>query len=144
GYGSLDCLRTTNALDLFNFTGGGRRLEIRAGASKLGVASPLNAGLQHGVCPVLAREDTSRLKLNYNLSLTLHEPLLFSRYSMGTASVFTELHTEFGAYLREAVGSEWAVTRQFSDMVPGRLAYTVSYGRTVASAATFCSLLSVC
>src|SRR5262249_39943471 len=49
GYGTLDCLRTLGSMDLFNFTGGGRKLEIKAGASKLGVASPLDANFQNGV-----------------------------------------------------------------------------------------------
>ena len=144
GYGTMDCFRTLNSLDLFNFTGGGRKLEIRAGASKIGVASPVDANFQNGVCPVLASEDTSRLKLNYNLSMTLHEPLLFSRKAMGTATVFTERHTEYKAFLREAVGTELAVTRQLGEDVPARISYGLSYGRTVASAVTFCALLNVC
>src|SRR6185436_8837074 len=89
-------------------------------------------------------EDPGRLKLNYNLSLTLHEPLLFSRKSMGSASLFTERHTEFQAFLREAMGTELAVTRQLSDYVPARLAYSASWGRTLASDAIFCVRLNVC
>jgi outer membrane protein assembly complex protein YaeT len=143
GYGTLDCFRAMGSMDLFNFTGGGRRLEIRAGTSKLGVARPLDAGF-HSICPVLAREDSTRLKLNYNLSVTLHEPLLFSRKSMGSATAFMERHTEYQAYLREAVGGELAATRQLSEDVPARLSYSASLGRTVASAATFCAMLNVC
>ncbi len=142
GYGTLDCFRTLGSMDLFNFTGGGRKLEMRAGASKLGVADPL--AFAGGVCPVLAREDTSRLKINYDLSLTLHEPLLFSRKSMASATLFTERHTEFRAFLREAMGAELALTRQLGENLPGRLAYGASWGRTVASAAIFCALLNVC
>jgi outer membrane protein assembly complex protein YaeT len=144
GYGTLSCFRTMGALDLYNFTGGGRRLELRASTAMLGVGPPLDAGFEHGPCPFLAREDTSRLKLNYNLSLTLHDPLLITRHGTGTLGVFAERHTEVGAFLRETVGGQAAVTRNLADKMPLRLAYELSYGRTVADPATFCTYLNVC
>jgi outer membrane protein insertion porin family/translocation and assembly module TamA len=144
GYGTLDCFRTMGSMDLFNFTGGGRRLEIRAGASKIGVSSPVDLGLQNSLCPALINEDPIRLEVNYNLSVTMHEPLLFSRHSMGTATVFTERHSEYHAFLREALGTELAVTRQFAEDLAGRISYNLSSGRTLATAVTFCALLSVC
>jgi outer membrane protein insertion porin family len=144
GYGTLSCFRTMAALDLFNFTGGGRRLELRGSTALLGVGAPLDAGFEHGPCPFLAGEDPTRLKLNYNVSVTLHEPLLFARHGTGTISVFAERHTEIGAFLREAMGGEGALTRNLAERMPLRLSYALSWGRTLADPATFCAFLNVC
>ncbi|MGH7529570.1 MAG: BamA/OMP85 family outer membrane protein [Gemmatimonadales bacterium] len=144
GYGTLDCLRGMTAVDLFNFRGDGRRLEFRARTSQVGVGRPLDWGLERSACGQLQDEDTSRLKVNYNLAVTLHDPLLAWESTTGMATLFFERHTEFGAYLREAVGGEVALTRQIGTDVPLEASYSLSYGRTVATAATFCVLLDVC
>lgn len=146
GYGTLDCFRSMGSVDLFNFTGHGRRMELRARTAQLGVGDPTEWGFERGPCPMLAREDTSRLKLNYNLAATLHEPLLAWERTSAMATIFAERHTQFGAYLREAVGGEIAVTQQLAphSNVPLRVSYSIAYGRTVATAATFCALLDVC
>ncbi|MGH7607810.1 MAG: BamA/TamA family outer membrane protein, partial [Gemmatimonadales bacterium] len=144
GYGTLDCFRSMGTVDLFNFTGHGRRLEIRARAAQLGVGDPTDFGFERGVCPMLAQEDTSRLKLNYNLAATFHEPLLAWERTTAMATIYAERHTEFGAYLREAVGGEIALTYQMAPETPLRLSYSIAYGRTIATPATFCALLDVC
>lgn len=139
GYGTLDCLRAMGSMDLFNFSGKGRRLEFRARTSELGVNS-----LEHSVCRQLRDEDTSRLKVNYNIGVTLHDPLIGWNQTTGMATLFVERHTEFGAYLREAVGGEVALTRQIATDLPLEVSYSFSYGRTLATPATFCALLNVC
>jgi outer membrane protein insertion porin family len=144
GYGTLDCMRAMGSMDLFNFSGQGRRLEFRARTSQLGVTSPADFGFERGPCRALADEDPSRLKVNYNLAVTLHDPLLEWDRTTGMATVFFERHTEFGAYLREAVGGEIALTRQIATDLPLQGSFAFSYGRTLASAATFCALLDVC
>jgi outer membrane protein insertion porin family/translocation and assembly module TamA len=144
GYGTLDCFRAMGTVDLFNFSGKGRRLEFRARTSQLGAGQPLDWGAERSACPQLAKEDTSRLKLNYNLAVTLHDPLVSWRNMTGMLTLFSERHTEYGAYLREAVGGEVALTRQIGTDMPVQVSYALSYGRTVATAATFCALLDVC
>jgi outer membrane protein insertion porin family/translocation and assembly module TamA len=144
GYGTLDCLRAMGSVDLFNFSGEGRRLEFRARTSQIGVGDPTGWGLQRAPCSQLANEDTSRLKVNYNLALTLHDPLLGWHQTTGMATVFFERHTEFGAYLREAVGGELTLTRQIATNLPLEASYSLAYGRTLATPATFCALLNVC
>jgi outer membrane protein insertion porin family/translocation and assembly module TamA len=139
GYGTLDCMRAMGSVDLFNFSGDGRRLEFRARTSELGVNQ-----LDGSICRQLRDEDTSRLKVNYNVGVTLHDPLLGWNRTTGMATVFFERHTEFGAYLREAVGGEIALTRQIATDLPLEGSYSFSYGRTLATPATFCALLSVC
>jgi outer membrane protein insertion porin family/translocation and assembly module TamA len=139
GYGTLDCMRAMGSMDLFNFSGQGRRLEFRARTSQLGVNQ-----LDGSVCRQLRDEDTTRLKVNYNLAVTLHDPLLSWKQTTGMATLFFERHTEFGAYLREAVGGEIALTRQIATDLPLEGSYSFSYGRTLATPATFCALLNVC
>ena len=139
GYGTLDCMRAMGSVDLFNFSGEGRRLEFRARTSELGVNQ-----LDHSLCRQLLDEDTSRLKINYNLAVTLHDPLLSWNRTTAMATVFFERHTEFGAYLREAVGGEVALTRQIATDLPLEGSYSLSYGKTLAAPATFCGLLGVC
>jgi outer membrane protein insertion porin family/translocation and assembly module TamA len=139
GYGTLDCLRAQGSVDLFNFSGEGRRVEFRARSSQLGVQQ-----LDGNICRQLQDEDTSRLKINYNLGVTLHDPLLGWNQTTGMATLFFERRTEFGAYLREAVGGEIALTRQIATRMPLEASYSLSYGRTLATPATFCALLNVC
>jgi outer membrane protein insertion porin family/translocation and assembly module TamA len=139
GYGTLDCLRAMGSVDLFNFSGQGRRLEFRARTSKMGVDQLLNS-----MCRQLQDEDPSRLKLNYNFGVTLHDPLLNWDKTTGMATLYLERHSEFGAYLREAVGGEIALTRQIATDLPLEGSYAFSYGRTLATPATFCALLNVC
>lgn len=144
GYGTLDCMRAMGSVDLFNFSGDGRRLEFRARTSQLGVGSPTGWGFENGICNQLAGEDTSRLKVNYNLAVTLHDPLIGWNQTTAMATVFFERHTEFGAYLREAVGGEVTLTRQIATALPLEGSYSFTYGRTLATPATFCALLNVC
>lgn len=144
GYGTLDCMRAMGSMDLFNWSGQGRRLEFRARTSQIGVGKPTDWGFERSACRALADEDTSRLKLNYNLAVTLHDPLIDWDRTTGMATLFFERRTEFGAYLREAVGGEIALTRQVATDLPLEGSYSFSYGKTVASAATFCALLDVC
>ena len=144
GYGTLDCFRSMATVDLFNFTGHGRRLELRGRTAQLGVGRPTDWGLERGPCPMLADEDTSRLKLNYNLAATLHEPLLAWERTTGMVTLYAERHTEFGAYLREAVGGELALTYALRPRTELRGSYSLAHGRTIATPATFCALLAVC
>lgn len=139
GYGTLDCLRAMGSVDLFNFSGKGRRLEFRARTSQIAVHE-----LQNSLCGASRDEDTSRVKLNYNFAMTLHDPLLGWNQTTAMATVFFERRTEFGAYLREALGGEVALTRQIATDLPLEASYSLSYGRTVAAPATFCVLLNVC
>jgi len=139
GYGTLDCLRAMGSVDLFNFSGEGRRLEFRARTSKIGVDQLINS-----MCRELRDEDPSRLKVNYNFAVTLHDPLLSWRRTTAMATLYVERHSEFRAYLREAVGGEVALTRQIATDLPLEGSYSFSYGRTLATPATFCALLNVC
>ncbi|MGD2134969.1 MAG: outer membrane protein assembly factor, partial [Gemmatimonadales bacterium] len=104
----------------------------------------LAAGFETTVCPALADEDTSRLKLNYNVSATLREPFFFSRRTSAALTIFGERRSEFDAYIRRAVGGDASVTLRTGWNIPVTLSYRLSYGSTRAEPATFCAFLNIC
>lgn len=144
GYGTIDCFRTLASWRLLNFLGGGRSLQVRGQMSKIGVAPPFDFGLQNSLCQALAAEDTSRLKLNYNLTTTFQQPYLFTPRARLAATAFAQRYTEYLAYLREAIGGEVGVTYDLATGVPFTAAYGLSYGYTKADPVTYCTYLNVC
>ncbi len=127
-----------------DFLGGARTFTLSGQLSQIGAGDPLGAGFETSVCPALADEDPSRLKLNYNLTASLREPIFFSRRMSATLAFTLERHSEFQAFLREAVGADFSITRQTRWRIPVTASYSISYGRTTAEPAIFCSFLNVC
>jgi outer membrane protein assembly complex protein YaeT len=145
GYGTVDCFRALAAWTHSNAFGGGRSLDLSARTSKLGTGKPFDAGLEHNVCGEVGKDrDTNRLKLNYNVSITLREPHLFDRRTRAAGSLTAERHSELRAFVREVVGGNVAVTRQTRWDIPVTLTYSLSYGSTVAEPAKFCVFFNVC
>lgn len=147
GYGTIDCFRAANQWTVHDFLGGARTVTFNARLSHIGVGDDdvTGAGFESsGICPQLDGEPAERLRLNYNVSLSLREPLFFSRRTSATLSLFGERHTELNAFRRDAVGGDIAVTRQTPWDIPLTLTYSLSWGRTLADDVTFCSLLDVC
>jgi outer membrane protein assembly factor BamA len=144
GYGTIDCFRTSAAWDLHNVFGGGRTLRLNARLAQFGAGQPVGLGFENTLCPVLAAEDTSRLKLNYNVGVSLSEPYLFTRRASGAVTLFAERYTEYQAYLRDAVGGDLAVTYRLGPGFPVTFSYGLAYGSTRAEPATFCTFLDVC
>ena len=144
GYGTIDCFRALGSWARHNFLGGGRVLELRTRLSRIGAGSPTDWGFQNSVCPRLADEDPNRLKLNYNLTASFHQPYLFTRQTSATLGLFAERYSEFQAYLREAVGGDVGVTYRVRRGLPITLGYQLSYGSTLADPAIFCTYLNIC
>jgi outer membrane protein insertion porin family/translocation and assembly module TamA len=144
GYGTRDCFRTLANFEWLDFGGGGRRLALDGRLSQIGAGAPLGGGLERNLCRALADEEPERLKLNYYIGATLNDPLLqYPRWS-GRISAFAERHTEIKAFLRETVRGEVALTRDVFAGVPVTVSYSLSYGRTLADATTFCLQLDIC
>jgi outer membrane protein insertion porin family/translocation and assembly module TamA len=144
GYGTFDCFRGLGAWTIYDFLGGGRTLDLSAQFSKVGVGEPLDLGLQEGICLGLRDEDTSRLKLNYNLSVGVSEPFFLSRNTSAGITFGAERYTEFQAYLREQVGGELSFTWRTQPELPVTLSYSLSRSKTEADEATFCTYLDLC
>ncbi len=146
GYGTVDCFRVLGTWTAHDLLGGGRVLDLGARASKIGVGSPLEADLHRTfLCGALKRDEGSeRLNLNYNLTVSVREPYFFSRRVRAVLSLSAERHSEVGAFVREAVGGTFSLTRETRWDIPITLSYSLSYGRTLAEPATFCAFLLVC
>jgi outer membrane protein insertion porin family len=143
GFGTVDCFRVQSGWSSFDFLGGARTLDISGRVSKLGVGVPTDAGFRGNVCGAL-REDLTSDTVNYTVGLTLRQPFFFSPRHTASFGVFAERRSEFRAYTRQAVGGNVAVTINARRNVPLTVGYAVSYGRTTAEPAVFCSVLRVC
>jgi outer membrane protein insertion porin family/translocation and assembly module TamA len=145
GYGTLDCFRVLGAWTAHHALGGARTLDLSGRLSKIGTGSPFPWGFQRNLCAGLSgEEDSSRLELNYNLTASLTEPILFSRGTTGTLSLFGERRSELSAYVREAIGGDLSITRRLREDLPVTLSYRLERGSTRAEPAAFCVFLNIC
>ncbi len=142
GYGTVDCFRGLTSWTAHNFTGGGRRLDLFAGFSKIGAGDPLN--LNQSVCPALSTEPPERLDLNYNLTAGITQPFLFSRRASATLSLFAQRRSEIQAYVREAVGGEFLWAYRLAWRTTITPSYGIAWGKTEADPVTYCTHLNVC
>lgn len=148
GYGTLDCFRVQGSWTARNFLGGARTLDISSRLSKLGVGSPTDFGLERSICSGL-RDDFGLLdftaeRANYNMTVSLRQPWLFSTRNNARVSVFAERRSEVSAFVREAVGGNVALTRNLGSQLSLTFSYELSEGHTEASDAQFCAQFNVC
>jgi outer membrane protein insertion porin family len=145
GYATYDCFRGSLGWTTRNFVGAGRILDLTGRISKVGVGEPLDWGLDENICRA-SREDTvGSAKVNYYLGASVRRPAFLSPNNALTVSVFTERRSEFKVYLREEVGASIALTRTTPRRRnPLSLTYTITYGRTEATALSFCSVFGAC
>jgi len=144
GYATTDCFRGGAAWRARNFSGGGRIFEISGRASKVGVGTPLDAGLDQSICSQLRKDPIGSSKLNYNLTATLEQPGFIEPLNTLTYAAFADRRSEFQVYLREEIGGSVTIRREGLRRVPLSLAYKVSYGHTSASSVNFCAFFSAC
>ncbi|MEP7325437.1 MAG: BamA/TamA family outer membrane protein [Gemmatimonadota bacterium] len=144
GYATTDCFRGAAAWRARNFSGGGRIFEISGRASKIGVGTPLDGGLDQSLCSQLRKDPIGSSKLNYDLTLSLEQPGFLEPLSTLTYSAFLDRRSEFQVYLREEIGGSVNIRREGLRRIPVSLSYKVSYGNTQASSANFCAFFSAC
>jgi outer membrane protein insertion porin family len=145
GYATYDCFRGSLGWTSRNFLGGGRILDLTGRTSKVGIGKPTDLGLADNIC-VASQEDTiGSAKVNFYLGASVRRPAFLSPNNAITASVFTERRSEYKVYLREENGASVALTRTTPRRRnPLSLTYTLSYGRTEATALSFCSFFNAC
>jgi outer membrane protein assembly complex protein YaeT len=143
GYGTIDCFRAQGTWTAGAFLGGTRRLDVAAKLSKLGVGSPTDLGFRHSVCPALV-DDNFSAHVNYLGSVSFTQPSLFARRNALTVSGFAERRSEFKAYERQGLGGSVAMTFGVGRDIPLTVAYRLSYGRTIADPAVFCTFFDRC
>ena len=143
GYGTLDCFRVSGEFTDVNFLRTGRRLELNARTSKIGVGAPLDVN-DGGLCFPEVRDDVYSDTLNYYVGATLRAPRLFG-LTFPTATLYSERRSEFKAFLRTtpiALGLSRSWPRGLG--VPLTGSYNLEYGRTEAQPALLCAAFNLC
>jgi outer membrane protein insertion porin family len=145
GYATYDCFRGSLGWTTRNFLGAGRILDLTSRVSKVGVGDPLNWGLDKNICNTSSEDSIGSRKVNYYLGLSVRRPAFLSPNNAITVSLFTERSSEYKVYLRQDAGVSVALTRTTPRLRnPLSLTYTLSYGRTTATALSFCSVFAAC
>jgi outer membrane protein insertion porin family len=145
GYATFDCFRGSLGWTTRDFLGAGRILELTSRVSKVGVGAPVDWGLDQNICRTSRDDTVGSAKANYYLGASVRRPAFLSPNNAITVSVFTERRSEYKVYLRQETGASVALTRTTPRRRnPLSLTYTVSYGRTEATALSFCSVFGAC
>jgi outer membrane protein assembly factor BamA len=146
GYGTEDCFRGSAGWTSRNFLGSaGRILDLTGRISKVGIADPLDWGLANTICAASKNDTIGSSKLNYSLGAAIRRPAFLSPNNTISVSVFAERRSEFNVYLRQETGTTVTLRRETPRRrIPLTLAYTLSYGRTEATAVSFCASFNAC
>jgi outer membrane protein assembly complex protein YaeT len=145
GYATYDCFRGSLGWTTRDFLGAGRILNITSRVSKVGVGAPVDWGLDQNICRTSRDDPVGSAKVNYYLGSSIRRPAFLSPNNALTVSLFTERRSEYKVYLRQETGASVALTRTTPRRRnPLSLTYTISYGRTEATPASFCSVFGAC
>jgi outer membrane protein assembly complex protein YaeT len=145
GYATYDCFRGSLGWTTRDFLGAGRILDLTSRVSKVGVGDPVNWGFDQNICSTSSEDSVGSAKVNFYLGASVRRPAFLSPNNALTLSVFTERRSEYKVYLRQETGVSVALTRTTPRRRnPLSLTYTLSYGRTEATALSFCSVFGAC
>jgi outer membrane protein assembly factor BamA len=145
GYATYDCFRGSLGWTSRDFLGAGRILELTSRVSKVGVGDPVDWGLDQSICRTSRDDSVGSAKANFYLGASVRRPAFLSPNNAITLSVFTERRSEYKVYLRQETGASVALTRTTPRRRnPLSLTYTITYGRTEATALSFCSVFGAC
>jgi outer membrane protein insertion porin family len=145
GYATYDCFRGSLGWTTRDFLGAGRILDLTSRVSKVGVGDPVDWGLDQNICRTSRDDSVGSAKANYYLGASIRRPAFLSPNNAITVSLFTERRSEYKVYLRQETGASVALTRTTPRRRnPLSLTYTVTYGRTEATALSFCSVFGAC
>jgi outer membrane protein assembly complex protein YaeT len=146
GFGTLDCVRTQLQYTDRNLFGRARRLEVTGRLSKIGVGAPVDFEGSNRLCPDVANgRDPYSNRLNYYVGATLRPPAGPGGLRIPELTLYSEVRGEFQAYRRTTdIGAIASVTLRAAQRLPVTLAYDLSFGKTEAQPALFCSVLNRC
>ena len=146
GYGTEDCFRTSAGWTSRNFLGSnGRILDVTGQLSRVGVGEPTDWGLANSICSASQEDSIGSRLVNYSLSAAIRRPAFLSSNNTLQVSVYSERRSEFKVYLRRETGTTVTLRRETPRRrIPISLSYALSYGRTEATAASFCGSFNAC
>ncbi len=144
GYATEDCFRLSAGWTDRNAFGTAHQFQIAARLSKIGVGEPLNWGLQNSICSALKQDSIGSRLLNYSVTASMRQPKFVAPRTEATYSIFGSRTSEFQIYMREEVGGAFQVLWLPKPSLPVSFAYRASFGRTFATAATYCAFFFAC
>lgn len=143
GWATQDCIRAQGRISDRGFLGVGRRVELSARASKLGIGSP--TGFAPALCSQALRDDPFSQRVNYYVGSTLTSARLFGLPVVPLLSVYSERRGEPYAYLREtSIGALAEVTRQFTTRTSGTAGFQYENGKTTTDPVVSCTRFGLC
>ena len=143
GWATQDCIRMQGRITDRGFLGVGRRVELSARASKIGVGTP--ADFAPALCSSALRVDPFSEKLNYYVGSTLSNTRLFGWPIQPVFTVYSERRGEPFAYLREtSIGGLVELSRQFSPRTAGTAGFQYENGKTITDPAVSCARFGQC
>ena len=138
GWSSAECLDVDSRWVHRNFLGGGRRLQVRGRVSNI-LARDFRALL----CPQ-QRGGDAFTALNWIASVDFVQPWIFSTRNAFQASLYGERQSVPDVFVREAVGSSFALTRNIGPRTPLTLSLRPELSRLDAAEILFCTSFLVC
>ena len=143
GWATLECIRAQARLVDRRFLGVGRRLELTARASRIGVGAP--ADFAPSLCSSALRADTQFTVLNHYLGATVSSIRLFGSPLSPVTTVYTERRSEPFAYVRETgVGVLVELSKVLGRWTNGSAGLQYENGRTKIDPAEACSRFGQC
>ncbi len=143
GWATQDCMRAQLRLTDRGFLGVGRKVELSARASKIGIGAP--ADFAPSLCSGALRDDPFSAKLNYYVGSTLSNSQLFGRALAPRLSIYSERRGEPFAYLRETtIGSLIEVSGQVSRRLTWSSGFQYENGRTTTDPLESCTRFGLC
>lgn len=143
GWGTLECGRVQGRVTDRGFLGPGRRVELTARASRIGIGRPLDQF--PGLCPQFLRDDPYSQELNYYLGVTLGNSTFFGLPVAPSLDVYSERRGEFNAFQLETdIGIGFSLSRAVSrrTLVGGGIEF--ESGRIVTDAVLACVRFALC
>jgi outer membrane protein insertion porin family/translocation and assembly module TamA len=143
GWATQDCIRAQGRISDRGFLGLGRRVELSARASKIGIGAP--ADFAPSLCASALRNDPFSAKLNYYVGSTISDTRLFGYALAPRVTVYSERRGEPYAYLRETtVGSVLDVTGQLDRRTTITTGFQYEDGRTITDPVISCERFAQC
>jgi len=143
GWGTLECGRVQARVTDRGFLGPGRRVELTARASRLGIGRPVDQF--PGLCPQFLRDDPYSQELNYYLGVSLANATLFGLNVSPSVDVYSERRGEYNAFQQETdIGVGVALSRALSARTLMSVGAEFESGRTVTDAVLACVRFALC
>ncbi len=143
GWGTLECGRVQGRLTDRGFLGPGRRVELTARASRLGIGRPLDQF--PGLCPQFLRNDPYSQELNYYVGVSLGNATFFGLPYAPSLDVYSERRGEFNAFQLETdIGIGFSLSRALTSrtLIGGGAEF--ESGRIVTDAVLACVRFALC